>query len=85
LTYINFVPAITYIIIEEVIKGEIPNYIKVPLLEAIITLIHWKGSPPWATTTPYNGIYQQTRYMNKVIAVHIILSLNIIFLYGCYT
>jgi len=42
-------PARTYIIIDDVINGDIPNSINVPLFEAIITLIHWNGSLPFAT------------------------------------
>ncbi len=40
----------------EVIKGDIPSSIKVPLLEARITLIQYRGSASDVLKTPYKGI-----------------------------
>jgi hypothetical protein len=43
-------------IMDEVTSGEIPNSIKVPLLEARMTLSQYKGSEPSDLTMPYRGI-----------------------------
>lgn len=50
--------------------GDKPNSMRVPLLDAKITLIHMKGSLSFARRTPYIGIWQHTRYMNRVMEVY---------------
>jgi hypothetical protein len=50
------------------------------LLDANITLIQKKGSELFDVTTPYKGIWQHTKKMNKVTIVHRAFSLN-----GIYT
>ena len=60
----------------EVIIGEIPNSINVPRFEAIITLIQYMGSEESEDIIPYNGIWEHTRNIISVIAVHKAFSLN---------
>lgn len=51
--------------------GEIPNSIKVPLLEANIILNQNNGSLESLDAIPYNGISDITKNINKVMMVHI--------------
>lgn len=46
------------------------------LLEAKITLIQKKGSELFDVATPYKGIWQQTKKINRVTMVHRAFSLN---------
>ena len=71
---INLDPASNCIIIPDVTIGEIPNSIKVPLLEANIALSQYKGSEAPDLYIPYNGICEHIRYMKRAIAVHKNLS-----------
>ena len=77
----SLAPAKSYITMPAVTVGEIPNSISVPLLDARITLSQQKGSADAVETIPYKGIWQQIRYINVAITVHISLCLNLTFVY----
>lgn len=84
-TLINLAPANNYITIPAVTEGEIPNSIKVPLLEAKITLNHLKWSAESEEWIPYKGIYEHTKYIITIITVQIALVLKFTFLSGAAT
>lgn len=60
--------------IPAVMMGPIPSSIKVPLLEAIMTLLQYTGSSPNNFWIPKRGIWEQTRKTIRVRQVHMILS-----------
>merc|ERR1719328_264544 len=62
--------------------GEMPSSMRVPLFDARMTLIQWNGSAESELMIPKRGIWQHTRKMKSVIAVHNTFSLNWIFLSG---
>jgi hypothetical protein len=63
-------------IIDDVTMGVIPSSIRVPLLEARMTLIQYSGSAESEDMMPYSGICEQTKKMKSVMAVHMAFSLN---------
>lgn len=56
---------------EEVMIGETPNSIRVPLFEANMALNQYSGSEVSAETIPYSGIWPKTKKINKDTPVHI--------------
>lgn len=60
----------------EVTIGDIPSSISVPLLLAITTRDQYHGSDSFPDLIPYKGTCEQTKNMNKAIAVHKNLSLK---------
>jgi hypothetical protein len=69
-TSTRLAPASSCIIMPDVTIGEIPSSIRVPLLDAKITLIQYNGSLESDDMIPYSGICDATKKMAKTIAVH---------------
>jgi hypothetical protein len=63
-------------IIPDVTTGVIPNSINVPLFDARIARIQYKGSDESEDMMPYSGTWEQTRKIKRVVAVHSTLWLN---------
>ena len=69
----------------EVIIGDIPNSMVVPLFEAIITRAQYNGSAPLVFEIPYKGNCEHTKNTNNATVVYKTFSLKGIFLSACFT
>lgn len=69
-TSINCAPANNCIIMPDVTTGVIPSSMRVPLLDAKMARIQYRGSDESEDMMPYRGTWEQTRKMRRVVAVH---------------